>query len=90
MEFSERIAKRYTVLFGEGTEEQSEFNERTQFGKQWGWYSFYYALAGGKFEQIGLVGKRKLTEALTFLTFEKQKQQIEQMEIERMKLRHQQ
>lgn len=82
LEFSERIIKRYPVLFGKPNEKESDFSERGQFSKQWGWYAFYYALADGKFENIGQVGKRKLTEALTFLTFEKQKTDIEQMEIE--------
>jgi hypothetical protein len=87
LEFSERIIKRYSVLFGTPNDKESDFSERSQFSKQWGWYAFYYALADGKFENIGHVGKRKLTEALTFLTFEKQKKDIEEMELKKIQMR---
>jgi hypothetical protein len=87
LEFSERIIKRYSVLFGTPNEKESDFSERGQFSKQWGWYAFYYALADGKFKNIGNVGKRKLTEALTFLTFEKQKKDIEDIELKKIQMR---
>lgn len=87
MEFRSRIISKFTFLFGDGSNEESEdggeYNEATQFGKQWGWYSSIYALAQGDFTKFNDITNFKLTECLTYLTFEKQKQEIEQRQLKK-------
>ena len=77
MEFSERTREEYPSLFdsgdGDGDFEQSENN----FSKQWGWYTSFYALAKGDIRAFETVGKFPITQAFTFLSFEKQKSQLE-------------
>lgn len=55
----------------------TEFSAIGQFGRRWGWYSAIYGLAGGDFLKFDAVTDQPLTAALTFLTFEKQKQKLE-------------
>ena len=87
MEFRERIIRGYPVLFGEATDEErgdeNDFSERTQFNKQWGWYQSIYAAAKGDVTKFDDVTRLRLTKALTYLTFEKQKNEIEQRELKR-------
>jgi hypothetical protein len=75
------------VLFGDGDNEgegdSNDFSERTQFSKQWGWYQSIYAAAKGDVTKFEEVTRLRLTTALTFLTFEKQKIEIEQRELNR-------
>ena len=87
MEFRKRIITGYAVLFGDGDDEEqgndNDFSERTQFSKQWGWYQSIYAVAQGDLTKFEQVTKLRLTAALTILTFEKQKQGIENRELKR-------
>ena len=87
LQFRKRIIDGYPVLFGDGDNEEqgdfSEFSERTQFSKNWGWYQSIYAVAKGDFTKFEAVTKLRLTAALTYLTFEKQKTEIEQRELNR-------
>ncbi len=87
MEFRKRVITGYPVLFGESDSEEQgdfgEFSERTQFAKHWGWYQSIYAVAQGDVTRFERVTKLRLTTALTFLTFEKQRTEIEQRELKR-------
>ena len=87
MEFRKRIITGYAILFGDGDDEEqgsdNDFSERAQFSKQWGWYQSIYALAQGDLTKFEQVTKLRLTAALTLLTFEKQKQGIENRELKR-------
>jgi hypothetical protein len=85
LEFRKRITTKYDSLFRTGDNEESEsigdFSEGTQFSKQWGWYQSIYALAKGdvtKFDEVTAMG---LLKCLTYLTFEKQKNEIEQRQL---------
>jgi hypothetical protein len=87
LQFRQRVIKFYPVLFGNPDDQDEEqkgeedFSERGQFAKQWGWYSSIYAVAKGdisKFDEVTAYGLHK---CLTYLTFEKQKNEIEQREI---------
>ena len=85
MEFRKRITDGYDSLFRTRDSEEPEglgdFSEGTQFSKQWGWYQSIYALAKGdvtKFDEVTTMG---LLKCLTYLTFEKQKNEIEQRQL---------
>lgn len=83
MEFRKRVNKSYPKLFRETDEDndqesiQNEFSEEGQFAKQWGWYTSIYQLAQGDIRRFDEVTDIELFAALTFLTFEKQKNEIE-------------
>jgi len=88
LEFRKRLITKFAFLFGEGNGEESEdggeFNETAQFAKHWGWYQSIYALAQGDITRFEAITKHKLIECLTYLTFEKQKQEIEQRELKKI------
>ena len=87
MEFRKRVASGYPELFGEGDEKGQEygndFSETTQFAKRWGWYQSIYALAKGDVTRFDEVTELRLTKCLTYLVFEKQKNEIERRQFER-------
>ena len=90
LRFRERVVRQYPVLFGDGSEEdrdKEDFSERGQFNKQWGWYSSIYAVAKGDISKYDEVTGYGLHKCLTYLTFEKQKTEIEQREIQRINKR---
>jgi hypothetical protein len=85
LDFRKRITDGYDSLFRIGDIDESQgigdFSEGTQFQKQWGWYQSIYALAKGdvcKFDEVTRMG---LLKCLTYLTFEKQKNEIEQRQL---------
>ena len=88
MEFRKRITDSYAYLFGTANkdeqEDTNEFSEQAQFGKQWGWYQSIYALAQGDLTRFDTVTSYRLTMCLTYLTFEKQKQEIEQRQLDKL------
>ena len=84
VKFRNRITESYPDLFEERTEEDDGFNqfsERYQFGKNWGWYGSIYGLADGDIAKFDEVTSYRLTKCLTYLTFKKQKHEIEAREI---------
>jgi hypothetical protein len=74
LEFNERFDQRFTELFTEGVE---EYTREYQFGKQWGWYHSIYSLAKGDIRRFDEITKISAAQCLTFLTYEKQKTEIE-------------
>jgi hypothetical protein len=87
LDFRKRVTNGYPELFREGDEEGSEpvndFSETTQFAKRWGWYQSIYALAKGDVTRFDEVTELRLTKCLTYLVFEKQKNDIERRQFER-------
>jgi len=53
----------------------------SQFGTKWGWYSSVYALAQSDIRRFEHITKLKMHECLLFLTFEKEKNEIEASQI---------
>jgi len=68
--------------FANLTEQKAEedYSERGQFAKQWGWYTSIYAVAKGDITKFDEVTGYGLHQCLTYLSFEKQKTEIEQRE----------
>jgi len=85
LEFRKRITNGYDSLFRTRDSEEPEgigdFSEATQFSKQWGWYQSIYALAKGDVTKFDEVTRMGLLKCLTYLTFEKQKNEIEQRQL---------
>jgi hypothetical protein len=66
-----------TINYLEGESGGAEYSDQAQFGKRWGWYSSIYALAQGNVRRFDEVSKLPITQSLTWLTFEKEKTEIE-------------
>lgn len=66
-------------------DENQDFSSRGQFSKQWGWYTSIYAIADGDLTKFDTVTKLNILQCLTYLTFEKQKNEIEQQEINKIR-----
>jgi hypothetical protein len=75
LDFRSRIIEKYDGLFG--TEQADEFSETAQFGKRWGWYSSIYALSQGDVRRFDEITQLPINQCLTFLSFEKQKNELE-------------
>ena len=79
MEFRSRLVENYDELFGQST--GGGLDGISQFGKKWSWYQSIYALAQGDVTRFDTVTKYRLTKCLNYLSFEKQKQEIEQRQL---------
>jgi hypothetical protein len=74
--FRQRLGEQYAVLFG-GESGGNEYSEQAQFGKRWGWYSSIYAASQGNILRFDAVTELPIHSFLTYLTFEKQKLDLE-------------
>jgi hypothetical protein len=87
LQFRKRVTDGYPELFRKTDEDESEpirdYSEAAQFAEQWGWYQSIYALAKGDVTKFDEVTALKLTKCLTYLTFEKQKNEIEQRQFQK-------
>tara|TARA_R100001230_G_C5517550_1_gene55900 strand:- start:188 stop:451 length:264 start_codon:yes stop_codon:yes gene_type:complete len=81
LRFRETVVDSYTEIYTKESNEAGFANARDSFGKKWGWYQSIYALAKGNVLEIENVTKLPLFECLNYLSFEKEKIQIEQDEI---------
>ena len=77
LSFRQRITSLYADLFGEGGEESNEYSAESIFAKRWGWYATFYSLAQGDVRRLDEVSRLPVHQCLTFLSFEKSKQQTE-------------
>ena len=75
LSFRERISGAYPSLFG--ARDENPYTREAQFGQRWGWYQSIYALAQGDVLKFGDVTQLPINQALTYLTFEKEKNDIE-------------
>jgi hypothetical protein len=89
LDFRKRIIGSYSQLFGEADEEEqgynNDFSETAQFAKQWGWYQSIYAIAKGDITRFDEITGYRLSMCLTYLTFEKQKNEIEQRQLNKIR-----
>ncbi len=76
LSFKGRVVESYPKLFKDGGDGDG-FSAEEQFNKQWGWYNSIYQLAGGNIAKFDEVTKLPLFQCLTYLTYEKQKNEIE-------------
>ena len=73
--------RNYDELFGGYGE--GGLTSAAQFGKKWGWYSSIYALAKQDIRRFENITKLKMHECLMFLTFEKEKNELEAKQIKK-------
>ena len=86
LDFNKRLTTKFADIFKKRDDDEgneTDFSERTQFAERWGWYSSIYAIANGKLQGFRGVTKLPIQDCLTWLTFEKQKRNIEHNEMQR-------
>lgn len=76
MEFRKGINRKYTELFA-GSDDGNEYSAKANFGRKWGWYSSIYGLAKGDVTAFNKVTRENIHQCLTYLTFEKEKTELE-------------
>ena len=74
--FRERINESYSQLFSTADSGMDSTAEGA-FAEQYGWYSSIYAIAQGDLTKFDQVTKLNIHSCFTFLSFEKQKLEIE-------------
>ncbi len=79
LSFRDSVVKGYPELYssnsGEG--EQYQLSSEDGFGEKWGWYQSIYALAKGDVRRFDEVTALPIHQCLTFLMFEKEKNELE-------------
>lgn len=81
MQFRDGIITDYPDLFGGGDEEGTGYTAEENFGAKWGWYQSIYTLAGGDALRFDEATSLPLLQALTYLTFEKERLKLEAKQI---------
>ena len=62
---------------------EQPFSNRNQFNQRWGWYSAIYELAKGDITKFKNITKLNVHECLYALSFMKEKNDIEKIEMKR-------
>ena len=75
LSFRKRIVETFDSLFGETTE--GGFGISANFGAKWGWYQSIYAIAKGDVTKFNEITKLPIAQCLTWLEFEKEKNELE-------------
>ena len=83
MDFRERVIGDFPQIFGKGDGESDGFSAKENFGRKWGWYSSIVKLADGKFLDMDRATSKPLFQALTFLSFESERMEIEAKELKK-------
>mgnify|MGYP003136875098 CR=1 FL=1 len=86
MDFNKRLTEKFADIFTKRSEDDrdtTDYSERTQFAERWGWYQSIYAIADGQLQRFRDVTRLPIQDCLTWLTFEKQKRNIEHNEMQR-------
>ena len=76
LRFSERLVERYSTLYQTGSNEGGQ-SRTGNFAKKWGFYQNFYTLAKGDITKFDIVTKLNIHECLTYLSYEKEKNEIE-------------
>tara|TARA_R110001592_G_scaffold79979_1_gene238629 strand:- start:245 stop:982 length:738 start_codon:yes stop_codon:yes gene_type:complete len=80
LQFRNRIVESYDSLFQQSGGDGG-YSKSAQFGSKWGWYQSIYALANGCIERFEDITKLNVHQCFTFLSFTKEKAEIEQQQI---------
>jgi len=86
--FRQRTISSYPRLFSERAEgDKEDFTSRAVFAKKWSWYQSIYAIAKGDLTKFDEVTRLGVHECFTYLSFEGEKNEIEQQEINKISKR---
>ena len=79
LQFRNRIIETYDTLFQSSGAE--EYTRAANFGKKYGWYQSIFSLAGGNVRKFEDITKLNFHQCFTFLSFTKEKAEIEAQQI---------
>ena len=74
---SSELFDNYPELFDGGNREQLDYSAERSFGEKWSWYQSIYGLSQGDITKFNKVTKMKVNECLMYLSFEKEKSELE-------------
>ena len=77
LSFRDGVISGYPELYTQSSREGHNISSEDGFGEKWGWYQSIYALAQGDVRRFDEVTSIPLHQCLTFLTFEKEKNELE-------------
>ena len=77
LQFRDRVVDSFPQLFGERDDSGEDLSAQGGFGKKWGWYQSIYGLAKGDITKFDKVTEEPLFKCLMYLTFEKEKNELE-------------
>ncbi|QCZ35044.1 hypothetical protein D8Z79_025960 (plasmid) [Escherichia fergusonii] len=80
LSFRKRIVKQYPKIFAGGGQDDG-LTMGGQFRAKWGWYHSIYRLANGEILNFDQVTRQSLHKCLTYLSYEIDKQKVEQNEL---------
>ena len=83
LRFRDGVTESYSDLYTEKSDGGTDLSAQANFGSKWGWYQSIYALAGGDVLKFDEVTQSPLFKCLTYLTFEKEKNELEAMMIKK-------
>lgn len=83
LRFRDRVIDSFPSLFGDGNEEGQDLSAQGGFGRKWGWYQSIYGLAKGDITKFDEVTEEPVFKCLTYLTFEKEKNELESKMIQK-------
>jgi hypothetical protein len=75
--FRKRIVEQFDTLFTSTSAGNTDYSRQAQFGQKWGWYNSIYAASRGDVTKYDDITKLNVFTFLTFLSFEKEKNEIE-------------
>ena len=76
--FRDGISESYVELYTESSEGgEHNVSSEGNFGAKWGWYQSIYGLAQGDVRRFDEITALPLHQCLTFLAFEKEKNELE-------------
>jgi hypothetical protein len=79
LQFKQRTIDSYPELFREGSGEQLDYSAERNFGEKWSWYQSIYGLSKGDITKFNEITKMNVNECLMYLSFEKEKSELEKM-----------
>ena len=82
MQFKQTLISQFSFLFGQtigkqGDGELEDFSLEGQFGKRWGWFNAFHTLSQGDATKFEQTAKINVYTALTYLSYIKDKNDIE-------------
>jgi len=77
LSFKQRTIDNYPELFDGENTEQLDYSTERNFGTKWGWYQSIYGIGKGDITKFDEITRMNLNECLMYLSFEKEKNELE-------------
>jgi hypothetical protein len=71
------LMREMPLLYTKQSDGRTDLSAQANFGSKWGWYQSIYGLAQGDVLRFDAVTQTELFQCLNYLTFEKEKNELE-------------